>query len=73
MECGDGGIGDNRLASVEDPTAFQAHLWKTVTALKEGVLANGSFSGTLNLPLSIILQHLRKKRLLLVFLCHISF
>ena len=44
-ECGHGGIADNRLASVEDPTAFQAHLWKTVTALKEAVLANGSFSG----------------------------
>lgn len=32
---------DNRLASV-----FQTHLWKTPAALKEVVLANGSFSGT---------------------------
>lgn len=46
MECGDGGIADNRLASVEDPTAFQTHLWKTAATLKEVVFANGSFSGT---------------------------
>ncbi|CAO2579620.1 Endogenous retrovirus group K member 13-1 Env polyprotein [Lemmus lemmus] len=46
LAWGDGGISDNRIALLTDPTAIQTHIWKIVAALKRVQLFNGSFVGT---------------------------